>query len=57
MKWRLKVCIARSALLDLFVKGGTNSAFRCFVVHDLELDEVSELGEPLVSAGIGVDDS
>ncbi len=31
-------------------------AFRCFVVHDLELDEVSELREPLVSAGIGVDD-
>ena len=31
-------------------------AFRCFVVHDLELDEVSKLREPLVSAGIGVDD-
>ncbi len=31
-------------------------AFRCFVVHDLKLNEVSELGEPLVSAGIGVDD-
>ncbi len=31
-------------------------AFRCFVVHDLELDEVSKLREPLVSAGVGVDD-
>ncbi len=31
-------------------------AFRCFVVHDLELDEVSELGKPLVGAGIGVND-
>jgi hypothetical protein len=35
-------------------------AYRCFVVHDLELelDEVSELGKPLVGAGIslGVND-
>ena len=30
-------------------------AFRCLVIQDLELNKVSELGEPLVSAGIGVD--
>ena len=63
MKCRLKVCIARSALLDRFVNGGTHElvldivydevlsqSFRCFVVHDLELDVVSELKKTLVSA-------
>ncbi len=69
MKCRLKVCIARSVLLDRFVKGGTNSYLMsedmkfcrrplgdCFVFHDLELDEVSELGKTLVSAGVSVND-
>ena len=31
-------------------------AFRCFVVHDLELDIMPELIKPLVSARVSVDD-
>ncbi len=31
-------------------------AFRCFVVHDFELDVVSKLGKSLESAGVGVND-
>ncbi len=68
MKCRLKVCIARSALLDRLVNGHElvldvvydeilSQSFRCFVVHDLELDVVSELKKPLVSVLVGVDNS
>jgi hypothetical protein len=63
MKCRSNVWIARSALLDRFVCGGSDivgdevllQSFGSFVVHDLKPDEMAELGEPLVGAGICVD--
>jgi hypothetical protein len=42
---------------DIFGDEVLSQGFRRFVVHDLELDEVAELGEPLVGAGICVNDS
>ena len=68
MKCRLNVWIARSALLlgpfrvrwDKFVSDIVgdkvlSQGFGSFVVHDLKPDDMAELGEPLVGAGICVD--
>ena len=44
-------------VLDIVYDEMLSQSFKCFVVHDLELDVEFELKKPLVSAGVGVDDS